>query len=383
MISSTNTIFIVTPQSSVAAAIQSALSSNGQSWTLTKLPDLNQISFHLDHAAAPAVLVDIEDHPIETLRKLDPIIVRYPATRFIAVSSVIEQDVLIQAMQSGVRHVISKSRIAQELPELLKRFVTANAPAATVKGELIVVLSAGGGCGATTLSVNLANELAAQAGGKALMIDLDLAYAPMVAMLGVETKYGLDYILAQNGPIDAHLIGSAATQCTDQIHLLAEPQGDGLTTPGMPDLARLPQALDAARQAYPTVVVDAPRVPADMAAMLVNQSSRTLLAMQLTVKDTRTARAMLATLSGLGVSASRILPIISRYAKRQHMVSLDEVSLALGSSKIECIRNDYQTASRATDLGKTLAADAPRSVLRRDIQDLAAKISSIAAARPA
>ena len=374
-------VLLVTPQVMVASAVESALSSNGRAWTLATVRSVREMLVHLGGAGTRAVLVDLDANPQQTLAELERISIRYPSTRFIALATTLDQDLLLSAMQSGVRHVLLKNQIAQQLITLLQRLGGPGPAAAAAEGDLYVVLSAGGGCGASTLAVNLADELSTRSGKPALLIDLDRSYSALAILLGVDCKYGLDHVLTHSAAIDAHLISSTAVPHTEKMHLLGAAAGDGFAPPERLELDRLGQVVDAAVQAYAHVVVDAPRVPADVAAMLASASARTLVAMQLTVKDTRIARSMLAALSQHGVARETIIPLVTRYAKRQHAVSLEDAMRALGGGKLECVRNDYPSVSRAMDFGQTLAVAAPRSLARRDVQDLVSRIAATAAAR--
>jgi len=368
-------VLVVTPDAAVVAAVESALASNGRAWSRSSVQSMHEMAQLLQRSVIPVVLVDLDPQAREILSELERIGTQHPETRFVALSSVLEQGLLLSAMESGVRHVLLKQQIREELARLLHRMATAGMASAVKEGNLFVVLSAGGGCGASTVAVNVADELGLRSGRPALLIDLDLSYGSLATILGVEAKYGIDYVLAHTGTIDAHLISSAATPYSEHLHLLPGPSADGFTSSQRQDFSRLEGVLDAAMEAYENVVIDAPRVSADMATVLVSASTRSLLAMQLTVKDTRMARAMLATLAQRGIHSDAVVPLVTRYARRQHMVSLEDVSKALGGAKIECIRNDYQGAARSTDLGKTLAAALPRSPLRKDFQELASKIA--------
>lgn len=372
-------ILVMTSDPTVSAAVDAALGSNGRSWVRTSAQTLREAMFHLGRQSVPAAVVDLDPQPAEALAELDRLTARFPGTRFIALAAAIDQDLLLAAMQSGVRQVLLKQKIAAELTPVLYRLVAAPAPQAAERGDLFVVLSAGGGCGATTLAVNLADELAARRGSPALLIDLDSAYGTLATVLGVEPRYGVDHLLGYEGTIDTDLVRSTATAYGDRIRVLPGPAGTGLASDRM-TFARLEPVLDAAAQAYRTVVVDAPRVPPDVAAVLVSAASRTLLAMQLTVKDVRVARSMLGALADRGVSPAAVVPVVNRYARRQHMVSLEDASQAVGGAALECLRSDYAAAARAMDFGQTLAAAAPRSPLRRDVQDLAAKVAAAAEA---
>ena len=61
------------------------------------------------------------------------------------------------------------------------------------RGSAVTILSAGGGCGATTLAVNLAAELGAidPSSDPPLVVDLDYHYGAVSTYLAVQGDYGV------------------------------------------------------------------------------------------------------------------------------------------------------------------------------------------------
>ncbi|HEV2294153.1 MAG TPA: hypothetical protein VGR35_09870 [Tepidisphaeraceae bacterium] len=368
-------LVVMTPDVTVSTAVDGVLGSNGRVWTKTTLRSLRDLLLHLGRATPAVALVDVDPHPRQVLAELERASARFPAVRFVALSSVLNNDLLLAAMQSGVRHVVVKQTLLKELPELLHRLTGTTGTTGIPRGNVFGVLSAGGGCGATVLAVNLADELAARTGQPSLLIDLDTSYGTVASYLGIEAQYGVDYLLSYGGPIDAHLIRSTATVHNDRIHVLPSPASINFSSPQPLALERLDQLLEAAAEAYGAVVIDAPRVSVDVAAALAAATSRCLLAMQLIVKDLRVARMMVAALTERGVSNEAVLPIVTRYARRQHMITLEEASKALGDLPVKWLRNDYHGAAQAMNFGQTLAEAVPRSSLRKDIQELATHLT--------
>jgi Flp pilus assembly CpaE family ATPase len=84
---------------------------------------------------------------------------------------------------------------------------------------------------------------------------------------------------------------------------------------------------------------------------------------------------MIDALRGRGVETDSIIPIANRYVKRQ-LISLEEASKALGGLQVLPIRNDYAPAIQGLNFGHTLSQAAPRSTLRRDLQELLTKLEA-------
>jgi pilus assembly protein CpaE len=362
-------ILLMTADPGVSAAVAQAL-TNGHLLAGGTARDPRELAGQLQCGGAGVVLVDLDPEPRQVLIDLERLISRFPLARFVALSGSIDSDLLMDAMQAGIRRVLVKQSIRAELQGVLNRLTSTDQADARARGTLCTVLSASGGCGATTIAVNLTEELGQQT-PPALIIDLDDRYGAVAPYLGIEARYAVDHVLGYSGPVDANLISTTATQHSTRIHVLASPASMRSSVAAPLDLSRIDQVCDSARRAYRSIVVDAPRVTADVAAALVGQSALVLLVMQLTVKDIRIARTTLDALRERCVEMSHIVPVANRYVRRQ-MISLEEAGKALGGLSVRPIRNDYAAAIQGLNFGQTLAECSPRSVLRRDIQELVA-----------
>jgi Flp pilus assembly CpaE family ATPase len=180
-------------------------------------------------------------------------------------------------------------------------------------------------------------------------------------------------VLNYAGAIDGNLIRSTATVHGERIHVLASPCSTDFAHVQPLNFDQLETVLAAARRSYPMTIIDAPRIALDTAAALAQHSVCTLLVLQLTVKDLRTAKAMLDALRERGVDSETITPIANRYAKRQ-LISLDEAARALGGIEVLPIRNDYAPAIQGLNFGQPLSQAGPRSTLRKDIAELLSKL---------
>jgi pilus assembly protein CpaE len=252
----------------------------------------------------------------------------------------------------------------------------------SLQGGAVTILSAGGGCGATTVAVNLAAELhlcpTDGQSAPSLVVDLDPAYGAVASYMGTDSEYGIFDLLARDGAIDPELIKSTALSLNDRLHVLLSTSLKRLGEAAVFDPERVAEAAGACRLAYGWTVFDAPRIPIAAAAALAKRSDATILLMQLAIKDLRVAHQMLVGLTERGVPTESIFIIANRYRKKATMISVEEAFKALGLSKADdlgTIPNDYQAVTEAVNLGKPLCEAAPKSEFRRALQELAATIA--------
>jgi pilus assembly protein CpaE len=353
--------------SNVAAALQA-----GTQFELTDVfDDFAALKARLDRGDVQAALLDIDGHGQQLLSALVSASARFPEVRFLILTSRLGQDLLIEAMQAGARHVLEKSSIATRLDSVLRRLVPDSAQ--RTAGRITTLLSASGGCGSTTLAMNLANELQLVSGEPALLVDMDMHFGAVSVWLGINAQFGLRDVLSFAEGVDSHLVRSTAQTVSDNLHVLLNPPHNQHASTAEVSYKRLDEALDACRFAYANTIVDAPRVPLQVAVRLGLASAMTLIVMQLTVRDIHVARNLAADLIADGLPHDQILLLVNRHCKRS-LISLEEARRALNNLPLLCVSNDYRSAAKAMNHGKMLAVAAASSPLRRDLAKLAARL---------
>ena len=364
-------LLMLTEEPGMVDAVATAMGRNGEFAKQNVCKTLQELAKRIEPYPPTAVLVDIDHEPAQMLSELEALVARFSKTRFIVLASDRRDDLILEAMQIGARHFLLKTSIAADLKDVLDRLTKRGSAAPGEDGILITVLSGGGGCGATTLTVNLANELCVGGSDSALIVDLDAGYGSVASFLGLKGKYGIPDIVNNRARIDSELVRSTALTYSDQLHAVISPVGLELEKSGAIAYEHLDAALDVFKETYAFTVVDAPRLATNVIAMLVDASDIVLLPFQLLVKDIRHVRAMLAMLRQMCTSAPHIDLVATRYRKRRMMVSLKEAALALDGAELTCLRNDFASASKAMNFGQPLAQATPLSRLRRDIAQLA------------
>jgi pilus assembly protein CpaE len=378
MLSTSCNVLVLTEELRTVSAIDATLGSDGFVQVMPACRNMQELVGRLEQDKASAALVDLDRHPQRTLAELEPVIARFSDTRFIVLSDSLREDLMFEALQMGARHFLVKDSIESDLQPALERLVPASRTATAVAdgiGSVITVLGVSGGCGVTTVAVNLANELALATSSNALLVDLDAGYGMVATYLGLEGRYGIADVLTDAGRIDADLIHSTAAVYRDNLHVLLSPASTKGLRPASLVFDHLDLVVEACTRGYSHVVIDAPRIPLEVAAGLVNASAVTLLVLQPTVKDVRFAQAILAGLTDLGSAVDRVTPLVNRYQNRKTVVTLDEVQDALATQSVEYLRNDYRAGIVSLNQAQPLARAARRSLLRRDLRRMAEAIS--------
>jgi pilus assembly protein CpaE len=129
-------------------------------------------------------------------------------------------------------------------------------------GKVIAVCGMRGGCGSTTVAVNLALQLAERSHGHVALLDLHLRGGTTGLMLGVRPGTGLRVALEEPERVDALFLDRAGIPIADRLRLIAaEDPMDSLPQPVETGLRRV---LEMLRSRANYVVIDLPMPPGPM-----------------------------------------------------------------------------------------------------------------------
>ena len=369
-------ILLVTKEDTTAKIVNSALNqSQSEHITLAGIcKEVSELRSYLTDTEVLAVVVDIDVDPLRALYDLDEILHSYPDIYVVVVSSSFDKELVLRAMQAGARDFLEKKDMAAGLSGVLQHLAKNSKRKKTELGSVISIFSAGGGCGATTITVNLASELRLLSSKPVLAIDLDNCYGTLSIYLGIKSQYGIADVMNRKGLIDKHLIQSSVYNYMEDFHVLACPAS--MDSPGANslDYENLSRVLEACRQLYGYTVIDAPRMPERIMTNLAGLSDVVLVVFQLTIKDVNFARSIVLSLTKAGISGKKILPLANRFTKRGPLVSLEDGKKAVGLNSCQVIRSDWRNAMKSVNRGQPIVQVDRGSGLRSDFRKLAAKV---------
>ena len=377
-------LLVVSQDAQTAQRISAAAKAIGGAAVSSVCADLPELVARLEKEPARAVVVDLSASPANALAQLQPIIGQFHDCRFMVLSEFPNSQLMMTAMEAGARYFLTKASLEEDLASCLQRLRHKGSSQGDLGGMVATVLSSGGGCGATTIAVNLASELGLISSKPVLLVDMDYDYGTVATYLGLTGRYGIADVLAQSQDADQALVRSSSLKYNDGMDVLISPASVCAETKLLaPQAEHIERAVEACKNAYSFSVIDAPRVSAEAAAALAMASAKTFIVLQPQVKDVRTSRRILHSLvHEHGVPLDRLVLVANRFRQRRNaLLGLSEAKEAVGDVTVECVNNDYDSAVSAINYGLPLSDAAPRSALRRDLQHLAREL--LAAREPA
>jgi pilus assembly protein CpaE len=235
----------------------------------------------------------------------------------------------------------------------------------------VAVCGARGGCGASTIAVNLAVQLAEVGRSHVALLDLHLRGGTAGLMLGVRAGTGLRIALEDPDRADALFLDRVSIPIADRLRLVA---GDEpLESLPRPTEAGVQRVLDMLRQSFNYVVVDMPMPPSPAERVVLAAARHCVLVLAPDIVSIRSALAFRRLVDGTGTSRTTV--VLNR-AGIPGALKRPLVTEGLGAAPDVVVPDLARRVTRAENLGR--AATRESAALRRALAPLLREI----AARP-
>ena len=275
----------------------------------------------------------------------------------------------------------SPENVAAAIEGLLAAKAAAAAPAVPHAIEVArcwAVIGAVGGSGATTLAIEIANQLCArQAKEKSVcLIDLCLADGSAGAYLGSNPTLRLADLAAAADKLDAAMLQAFVTPVTKQLDLLAAPRDpQGFEAAPREAILRM---LEVACESYDWVILDMPRHRRAWSLEVLGGCDEMLVISELTVPALLAARSLSDEIERDLGSGQKPKIVLNRVAARMFgpAPSFAEAERALQRKAEGGVSSDWEAAAASVNLGGPIATHRPKSKIVKDVQQLVDKLAA-------
>jgi pilus assembly protein CpaE len=313
-----------------------------------------------------AVLLDLDEaNAIGTILKLVEV---RPQLAVVGVTADADIQRVIGAQRAGCSQVTTRPLDADDLTAALHRALghRGPSPAAT---RTIAVLGSVGGAGATTIATYLAVEIAQMMKESTALFDLDFECGGVADAFDLAPTYTIAD-LATAGTVDAALLEKACTVLPMGVHVFARPRT--IQEAHATDESVVRNILQTAHRAFPYIVLDLPRYLSPITGAAIEQCTKLLLVLQLTVPSVKNARRIIEAVRAEGIPDDRIELVVNRYRKHANSCTTENVEDQLKRRVLATVPSDYKAVNSALDTGKPLMR---KNLVRAAIRDMAARLT--------
>jgi pilus assembly protein CpaE len=270
----------------------------------------------------------------------------HPTAGVLLVLPTLDAMLILEAMRAGVSECIAHPFSIEDLRGAIDRITAARPVSHT--SDVLAVVGAKGGVGATTVAVNVAAALAALKRGPTLLIDLHATYGDAAVFLGVEPRFSVVDAFENLHRLDAAVLKGLVTETSAGTDLLASSDRPAAVNP---DGAQVRTLIELASAHYSFVVLDVPRSNAAILDAMDLAGSITVVANQELSAVRSAARISSAFQQRYGKNRVQIL--LTRYDDRAEIGQRD-VERVVGMHVRHMLPNNYAAALNAQNAGRPL-----------------------------
>lgn len=311
--------------------------------------------------------------------ELEALVERPASTRppLVVVSDSGNAAVMRLAMKAGARDFVPRK--GAEILEKSIENIFDDISDTQEERQLISVINAKGGSGATFVACNLAHLTVCVTEESTALVSLDLQFPTLPSYFDMKPKHGIVQALQSVGELDAVALDAIMASHASGLKVLAaQPEdfqfNDDTLANGTNDLLNLFQSH------YKHVFVDVPRRLDSISAQVLSRSSKIVLVAQQSLPHVHDAARMQQLLvDQLGIPGSQIVLAVNRFAKNSD-IQIDDFEKALPESKIVSIPNNFRDVSESINVGVPMYEYARQSPVTKALIALQGRLSGIAPA---
>jgi pilus assembly protein CpaE len=282
-------------------------------------------------------------------------------------------DMLFAVNRAGASQILG---LPLEVPDLKAALhavkVRHSSPQSVAARRVIAVSGVTGGCGATTIAINLAYEISHLFELSCVLVEL----APMgmiATCLDVDARHTTSDLLCDMQSVDVGLVEKTLSKITDRFSILPAPfrEAEPLNT-NPADVVRL---LEHVKQLADVVILDLPANNYDRHLETFSATDQVVLVAEQAVPSLRALTYVRERLSE-DEGFRRQTLVINRYSANKEGFNVTHLQRLLRTPQLVTIASDYQAVSASHNEGRPLRMQSPGSRVLADIDRLAGMLVS-------
>ena len=315
------------------------------------------------------------------LQRLEQLSRSHPQLLILLLARQDNADFLMRAVSAGVREILrwpaTTAEINHAVTQCLEKVVGLGHDR---NGQIISLISAKGGSGATFVAANLGFASSSQLGQRVLLIDLDLQYGDLSFALGEKTRAAHVGALAQDEVLDREFLEASCTPLRHNLSLLPAPVS--LMQSVQPEPSQVSKLLALAAHTFDLVLVDMPSRIDLLSISTMLQSNLILQVVAPTVTDIRNQQRQSQYLHDAGVPLAKTSVVLNKMPSDLAATPfvnpfVEEVTRQLADKVIGRIPFDDETALLALGAGESVVTISHGSAISQSVLSLARQVCHV------
>lgn len=290
----------------------------------------------------------------------------FPGIAIALLVPTLDLEIVRNAMQSGVRQLISEDNLATMIDQLVQAALFEQGRAIEAGGEprVISIYSGRGGVGRTTIAVNLATALAL-GGRRVALVDLHLNFGDASILLNINAKDTIAELIQEKSSFSIEDIKSYSMQHASGLHILCAPISPEFSE--YITARHVELLLTTMRPYYDFIVVDLPNDLSDTTLTALENSDDIYLVAHRDISSLRTTKILINLLTTLQ-QQDKLQLLVN--ADRASIVNIKDFDRILNLPVAYILPEDTKTVQVSQERGIPLVIGFPRSSIAQVLLQL-------------
>jgi pilus assembly protein CpaE len=277
----------------------------------------------------------------------------------------------LNVTRMGASQIVGLPLHSRDFSTALDRIAEQSFSSSADRAQVFTVAGVTGGCGATSLAINLGQELVHIWNARCILIDLSLKLGVIASHLNIEPAHSMNDLLADIGRVDEALIRNALFRIKDNFELLPGP--NRLTATQAHSSGDVLHLLDLLKPSCDVILLDLPCTYDDFYFEMIAGSDQVVLVGEPKVPSIRALK-LVREMVGRDESCMTEHLVINRFDEKAGSLPHPLLARILGVQKLYTISQDISAFSDALNRGGTLRTSAPCSRALAEIDTLARQL---------
>jgi pilus assembly protein CpaE len=276
----------------------------------------------------------------------------------LALSGSAGADLILRTMRAGAHDFLCRPIKDADLSAAVEKVGRLRSAKGTgpSRGRIVSLFGGKGGCGATTIAVNLSGALVRCHDQRVVVVDLVLAHGDVTLFFNVNPAYSILDLARNAEKADSEFLHTLLVKHESGVHVLAAPHR--VEEADQIDPGQVRQVLATLRGMFDYIVVDTPRQFDERTLCALEMSDLILLPTLLDLPSIRNAQRCLDLFEQLGIRDDRVKLVLSRFLPGER-ISPEKIEQVLKCPVFASVPNDFPTVIGAINRGRPLQESAP------------------------
>ena len=323
-------IVLVDPNPQTRDELRRSLSGMPAIWLAEMLNSYEKVVERLKELGAHLTIVTLDHDPVQAVELIERIIQSEPGAVVLPASVCSDSALILKAIRAGAREFLTLPSDGADLLATVTRLLRGQELSHVAQGDeprIITFTGATGGVGCTSIAVNVAVSLAARKKQETVLIDLDLLFGSVDALLDVSPGHTLADLIQNVQRLDLTLLKRSITRHASGLFILPHPPE--LEEAGLIDSDAFGRLLRMVKASFNTVLIDASKAlqPCDLVAY--EMSDVIVVVTQLDLLGVRNTARLLKLFRQTEKLADRVKLIVNRAGSVETEVSVKKAEETL------------------------------------------------------